>query len=192
MKYFGILFIFLTLIDSIFCSVIEQKIESKIDDTYSEIIEQKIESRADDQDSEIIELNALVCTLDSGMVTFNYYRDKFNEYAKKNNKNISMNLTIISNTNSTYYLGSLGYMIENLLKKETSKYDLFFFDNTYTSDYGPYLLDLTDLIPKEHIDMYDEQIISQIGRYKNKLVALVSLLFIFYNNYNKCVKKFFF
>ncbi|ORY31687.1 hypothetical protein LY90DRAFT_76374 [Neocallimastix californiae] len=65
-------------------------------------------------------------------------------------------------------------MIESLLKK-SSKYDLYFYDNAYTQTYGPYLLDLKQYLPKEHIDIYNSELLSQSCEYENKLVGLVNI-----------------
>jgi len=83
---------------------------------------------------------------------------------------------------------NLGIMVEGLLKKKKSKYDIFFFDNSLTSTYGPYLLDMSKHLEKDHINMYNKHILSQVGYYKDKLVGLVrkkQYIFIFlYDNNN--------
>jgi len=154
MKYIGVLFLLLIYLIS---SSFELEIKSTI------------------ENEQIVELNALVYSLDSGTATFNYYIDSFNEYSKKNNLNIKVKLNLLSNSNTTFFMNNLGYMVESLLKKKKSKYDIFFYDNTFTSSYGPYLLDMSKYLEKDHIDMYNKQILSQIGYYKDKLVGLVRL-----------------
>jgi len=92
---------------------------------------------------------------------------------------------------------NLGIMVEGLLKKKKSKYDIFFFDNSLTSTYGPYLLDMSKHLEKDHINMYNKHILSQVGYYKDKLVGLPATvdfdgLFsntLYLNKYNKTVPK---
>jgi len=119
-----------------------------------------------------VELNALVITLESGSATFDYYVASFNEYAKQNNLNITINLQQITENDSHYSLYNTGYMIENMLKKKNSKYDIYFFDNSYTKDYGPYLLNLEEYIEEDHINMYNQEILSLVARDGEHLVAL--------------------
>jgi len=126
-----------------------------------------------------VELNALVVTFESGSSTFDYYVDTFNKYSKENNLNVKINLEQITEKNPHYTLYNNGYIIENLLKKST-KYDIYFFDNEYTQEYGPYLLNLKDHIEEKHINMYNPEILSVIAYYNEHLVGLVKLtIFIF-------------
>jgi len=84
-------------------------------------------------------------------------------------------------------------MIDNLLQKKTKKYDIFFYYGTYTKRYGKYFINLEDWLPKEHIDMYDPQIISKSCLYNNKVVGLVKyniVLIIFFSKRIIYVKKF--
>jgi len=143
----------------------------------SSSIEQSVNSENDE-----IELNALVITLASGSETFRYYTECFNKYSKENNLNVKLNLEQITDQNSTYSLYNSGYMIETLLKKKKSKYDMFFFDNTYTDQYAPYLLDMKDLLPKDHIEMYNQEVLSLIALKNGRLVAMVRF-FIHFNKY---------
>jgi len=65
-------------------------------------------------------------------------------------------------------------MIETLVKKaKKNKYHFYFYDSTYISNYGPYLLDLSQYLPKDHIDIYNSDILSYTCYYKDKLVGLV-------------------
>ena len=107
--------------------------------------------------------------------------------------------------NFTLSIENSATMIESLLMKKNSKYDIFFYDNSYIYRYYPYLLDLSIDIPEDHINMYDMDIFSQVCMYQDKVVGFVRLqLFIiiiiiiiiiiskglFRNNTKK--KKFFF
>ncbi|OUM57162.1 hypothetical protein PIROE2DRAFT_17922, partial [Piromyces sp. E2] len=138
------------------------------------IINSSIESsiNSNEKNNQNIKLNLIGYSLDSGSASFTYYVNSFNEYSKENNLNITLNFNLISNTNTTFSLDNLGNMIDDLLIKQTTKYDLFFYDNTLTSNYGPHLLNLNKWIPKEHIEMYNQQILSQIAYYGDNLVGI--------------------
>ncbi|OUM63572.1 hypothetical protein PIROE2DRAFT_61201 [Piromyces sp. E2] len=89
---------------------------------------------------------------------------------------VKIKINFISNTNSTLSFNNMALMVENLLKKKDVKYDIIFYDNGLSSIYGPYLLNLDKYLPKEHIDMYNHKILSQIGYYNDYLVGLPSTI----------------
>ncbi|ORX86586.1 hypothetical protein BCR32DRAFT_240855 [Anaeromyces robustus] len=121
--------------------------------------------------SKELELNAFAYTVDFNGIGFKLYVDGFNEYAKDNNLDIHINLNLMTHNNSTISIQNSSLMVESLLKKKKNKYDIYFFDNTYTRQYCSYLLDLNVRLPKEHIEMYDKNILSQVCRCEDKLVA---------------------
>jgi len=111
-----------------------------------------------------------------------YYilENEFNNYAKKENLDITVKITLLTHYNATIYTTrSYGSMVESLLKKHSSKYDIFFYDNTYTSKYSPYLMDLTEYISEEELKEFNPYIISKLCTYQNKLFGLVKLNFFF-------------
>jgi len=74
---------------------------------------------------------------------------------------------------------------------------MLFFNSNYTPQYGKYLLSLDDLIQEDHVNMYNKDILSQIGYYDNHLVAFPIYIqfFVLYSNkkyldrYNKTIPK---
>eukprot|EP00833_Pecoramyces_ruminatium_P004524 jgi/Orpsp1_1/1178556/evm.model.c7180000065824.2 len=74
--------------------------------------------------------------------------------------------------NFTTSIEDSNIMIESLLKKKNNKYDLYFYDNAYSKKYCSYLLDLNKKLPENHIEMFDEYILSQTSRCQNKIVGL--------------------
>jgi len=75
---------------------------------------------------------------------------------------------------STVKANDYGSVIESFLsKKNNAKYDIIFYDNMYTSRYGPYLLDLRELLNETQIEIYDSRILNQSCTYDNHLVGLV-------------------
>jgi len=100
----------------------------------------------------------------------------FNDYAKNNNIDITINIEIYSPSNSTVNADSFGSEIEYILKKKKNKYDIILYDIMYSPRYAPYFVDLSDYIPKEHIDLYSSTVANQTCTYKGKWVGLVSLI----------------
>ncbi|ORY61097.1 periplasmic binding protein-like II [Neocallimastix californiae] len=117
--------------------------------------------------------------------------NKFNEYSIENNLNITLSLNLISKENST--LTDYELAIESLLLKKSKKYDLLYFDNTYTTTLGRYFLNLEDYIPIEHINNYKDGIALQTCYYDNHLIGLpitIDFTVLYYNEkllqkYNK-------
>jgi len=100
--------------------------------------------------------------------------DDFNEYSLKNKLNITVNLKYDLQGSPLEHFKS---MVESLLIKKSPKYDIYFYDNSFTQKYGPYLLDLNGKISEEHIKLYHPDIISGSCMYKNKLVGIVRKTF---------------
>ncbi|ORX52872.1 hypothetical protein BCR32DRAFT_288114 [Anaeromyces robustus] len=120
-----------------------------------------------------ITLNAVAYTFGSDDQLYSSFLKKFNDYSKKNNLNIEINLNLISPVNSSTIIKDYGSMIETVMKKTTNlKYHIYFYDNLYISKYGPYLLNIENYLPKEHIDMYDAKILNSVCKYKDELVGL--------------------
>ncbi|ORX79299.1 periplasmic binding protein-like II [Anaeromyces robustus] len=122
---------------------------------------------------------------------------EFNEYAEKNNLNITVKLNLFSNINSVLSLEDYGSMLESLLEKKSEKYDILFYNNMFIPRIGKYLSDLNDFLPKEHLEMYDSKMKSDFCSYKDKLVGLPITRFynvLYYNSvlinkYNQYVPK---
>eukprot|EP00833_Pecoramyces_ruminatium_P013528 jgi/Orpsp1_1/1187560/evm.model.d7180000058609.1 len=122
--------------------------------------------------SKNIVLNAIALTFEGNLGLYSEIGDEFNNYSIKNNLNITVNVNLMSSLNSTGDVTDFASMIESLLLKKNKKYDLYFYDNFYTSRFGKYLLKLDNYISEEHIAKYNPQVISEACLYKNKLVGL--------------------
>ena len=119
-----------------------------------------------------ITLRALAFTRYTESQPYSTIINQFNKYAKKKNLDISIELNLLTIYNSTFSLNDFGSMVEALFKKK-NKYELYFYDNVYTTKYGKYLLNLKEWIPKNTLDLYDQKIISETCYYNEKLVGLV-------------------
>ncbi|ORX82376.1 periplasmic binding protein-like II [Anaeromyces robustus] len=147
--------------------------------------------------SKEIEINIFGYTIANSGIYFESYIDGFNQYAKENNIDIEVKLSLMTRSNFTASLGNSYLMVESLLKKKNNKYDMYFYDFSFLKKYGPYLLDLKELLPKEHINMYDDNILSSICTYEDKLVGIPSTLSynalyaneILLDKYNKRIPK---
>ncbi|ORX72573.1 hypothetical protein BCR32DRAFT_250021 [Anaeromyces robustus] len=147
--------------------------------------------------SEGIELNVFAYTIDDSGYTYKVYVDGFNQYAKENNIDVKAVLNLMTRNNFTASLENSYLMVESLLKKKNNKYDIYFYDNSYVKKYSPYLLDLKKVIPEEHINMYDENILAQGCKNNDKLVGLpLSVSFnalysnkVLLDKYNKTIPK---
>ncbi|ORY59001.1 periplasmic binding protein-like II [Neocallimastix californiae] len=117
--------------------------------------------------------------------------NSFNKYAEEKNLNITIKLTTLTTFNSTSEINNYGSLVDMFLSKKSDKYDLFFYYASYTKKYGPHFEDLKELLPKEHIDMYDKDIISKSCLYNDKVVGLPISLFVssLYSN-EKLLKKY--
>ncbi|KAL6605335.1 periplasmic binding protein-like II [Neocallimastix californiae] len=110
----------------------------------------------------------------------------FNKFSKENGLNITLHLNLLTPQNMSYTVNNYQSMIENLLYKKSKKYDLIVFDNIYSKKFESYFLDLKDLLPQEHLDLYSEGIAAQTCIFNNKWVALpvTPLYSVLYSNMN--------
>jgi len=60
------------------------------------------------------------------------------------------------------------------LSMDNKKYDIYLYESEYTNIIAPYLIDLNNILPKEHINLYDTKVVSELGTFKNELISLVS------------------
>jgi len=81
-------------------------------------------------------------------------------------------------------------VVESSLIKSinNNKFDIYFYNLRFTDIYGPYLLDLKELLSREHIERYNSKIISDTCFYNGQLVGLVLDSFTNNLNYNQLKK----
>jgi len=98
--------------------------------------------------------------------------------------------------NGTNAINDYGSMVETYLRKKDSKkkiviYDILFYDIVYSHRFGPYLLNLYDILPKDHIDMYHPKVIQESCNFKDKIVGLpVYLDYMYLHSNKKLLKKY--
>jgi len=65
-------------------------------------------------------------------------------------------------------------MIDSLLVKKSTKYDLYFYYYNYSKKYGKHFLNLREYLPEEYIKVFDKKILKEAcSSNDNKLVSLV-------------------
>jgi len=106
--------------------------------------------------------------------------DDFNEYARKNNIDITLKITVFTSANSTVYTDGGKITIESLLENKSDKYDIYFYFYSNVHGYGEHLLDLTGYISPETIELYDSNIFRRTCIINNRLVGFVNIFFILY------------
>jgi len=114
---------------------------------------------------------------------FQSIKQNFNDYAIKNNLNITLNINLFSSKNSTQNINNFHSSIETLIDKKSDKYDLFTFDPIYIRNLYPYFIDLKEWLPSEYIDWFSLNNIDKICTYENKWIGLVSINL----NFNKVI-----
>ncbi|ORX50396.1 periplasmic binding protein-like II [Piromyces finnis] len=119
-----------------------------------------------------ISINIAVYSYLSYAQLHNEMVNEFNKYSKENNLDITLNLTLFSDENTTYAINDFGSTIEYLLKKKSRKYDLYIYDVIYTRKYANYLIDLKEYLPPEHINLYNSKDSQKVSVYNNRLVGL--------------------
>ncbi|ORY54234.1 hypothetical protein LY90DRAFT_507793 [Neocallimastix californiae] len=123
--------------------------------------------------------------------------NKFNNYSKENNLNITLQFNYYSRINSTNNVGDDASQLDILFIRHSPKYDIILYDNIYSRRYGSHLLNLKEWLPNDHINLYSDNILSKTSLYKDKLVGLpvaIDSTVLYYNHellnkYNKTIPK---
>ncbi|ORX85071.1 hypothetical protein BCR32DRAFT_242069 [Anaeromyces robustus] len=144
-----------------------------------------------------ININAFLFSDNDAFTAFSDIVNDFNNYSKINNLNIFVNLNALSKANFTIAHENYEAFLDYLFTKKSNKYDLIVYDNMYKTRYGSHLLDLKNLLPEEHINMYMEGVSNQTCIYNDKLIGLqinIDVNFLYYNKnylkkYNQQVPK---
>ncbi len=65
--------------------------------------------------------------------------------------------------------------------KKSKKYDLYFYYSAYSRRYGDHLINLSEYIPKENLEKFDESILKNTcSSNNNEIVGLVIYIYKFY------------
>jgi ABC-type glycerol-3-phosphate transport system substrate-binding protein len=114
-------------------------------------------------------------------VTFSYsqtdsYLDgiinDFNKYSKSIGDDIYIHKILLCAANTTSFVNDYASTVEDMLRKDSAKYDFYMINTIYTERFGKYITDLKPYVSEETIKNYSNGVTSKIGYYKGKLVAL--------------------
>ncbi|ORX58641.1 periplasmic binding protein-like II [Piromyces finnis] len=103
---------------------------------------------------EKILLNSIVLSSFDNDQIYKTFVSKFNKYAIKHNFDVELSLTQYSNINSSVFIDHHGSALDYLLNKSSQKYDIVFYDIMNSQKYSPYLVDLKEYLPEDHISNY--------------------------------------
>ncbi|ORX78209.1 periplasmic binding protein-like II [Anaeromyces robustus] len=117
-------------------------------------------------------INALAYSQNEEYQIFQSYVEEFNKYSSINNLNITLNLELYTPLNITTYIQDYESMVEILLEKKTTKYDIFIYENFFNAKFSSYFLDLKEWLPKSHMEMYDNTFAKFSSMYNDKWVGL--------------------
>ncbi|ORX80129.1 periplasmic binding protein-like II [Anaeromyces robustus] len=145
--------------------------------------------------SKCVTIDAIAFTYDVSGEVYSFIVNEFNKYSKENNLNVTLKLNLITPSNSTGDINDYGSMVEQLLTKKTTKYDLYFYDNIYSTRFGQHFVSLDKILDKEHINLYNKDVISLSCTYNGEYVGLpitldYSVLYsnlLYLERYNKTV-----
>eukprot|EP00833_Pecoramyces_ruminatium_P014949 jgi/Orpsp1_1/1188981/evm.model.d7180000068652.1 len=87
--------------------------------------------------------------------------DRFNKDITYNSQNITVNLNTFSLNDDIKVINTYDAMMSITLGKKIDSYDLYVYGNQFTSKYSRYFQNLSNFLPKEHVDMYDKNIINR-------------------------------
>ncbi|ORX81334.1 periplasmic binding protein-like II, partial [Anaeromyces robustus] len=163
----------------------------------SAYVKENIKASRNTQNVKSVVLNALAFTENEDVQIYTYVVNDFNNYSKNANLNITINLNLLSPANSTADTVDFFSLMDSYLQKKSTRYDIYFYDLIYTTEFEHYFLNLKEWIPQDHIDMFPYAEKSESFFYNNKLVGLPVYLdytVLYYNDkllkkYNKSVPK---
>jgi len=102
---------------------------------------------------------------------------EFNEYNKI--KNITLELTYLTEVNSSYDIDDYGGMINSLLLKKSPKYDIFVYFDYFNELYSPHFINLKEYLDDDFIGTFLPELVER-ATFNNELKALVYIKNIFF------------
>eukprot|EP00833_Pecoramyces_ruminatium_P011589 jgi/Orpsp1_1/1185621/evm.model.c7180000094654.1 len=98
---------------------------------------------------------------------------EFNKYSRKNNLDITLELTLFNIYNSTItdtedYVSTL----QSLFNKKNEKYDIFNYNIVHIMNLDSYFLNIKEFLSDDEINIYNPKILSSSYHDENKIVGL--------------------
>ncbi|ORX78901.1 periplasmic binding protein-like II [Anaeromyces robustus] len=97
--------------------------------------------------------------------------DDFNEFSKKNNLDITLELTVLTSANSTVLNNGGKTTIQSLLENKSKRYEIYFYSFSGGAQFSDHLLDLNDYISPDITNMYYSDIFNKTCIFDNKLIG---------------------
>jgi len=94
---------------------------------------------------------------------------EFNEYGAS--KNITLEFTFLTEVNSSYDVNDYGAMINSLLYKRSTKYDIFIYFDIFNEVYAPHFIDLKKHLDDHFISTFLPELIER-ATFNNELKAV--------------------
>ncbi|ORX84269.1 hypothetical protein BCR32DRAFT_266405, partial [Anaeromyces robustus] len=127
-----------------------------------------------------IHLNSIVFEYyDLGLYT--QLTKDFNDYSIKNNLNITLELTVFSQTNSTVLTNGDRVTIQTLLANKSKRYDIYLYILTHIPEYGEHLMDLKEYVSPDIIKLYSTEIFNETCYYNDKIPVNFSFSVLYSN-----------
>eukprot|EP00833_Pecoramyces_ruminatium_P015948 jgi/Orpsp1_1/1189980/evm.model.d7180000075904.1 len=103
--------------------------------------------------------NVTINIIGSSILTFGdiyhaFIRDWEKHKKEYDLEHVKLDVTVFSSENTTFDIADYESVVDSLLLKRSKKYDIFTYDPLYIDRYSYNFMDVKDLIPKEHLDLY--------------------------------------
>ncbi|ORX60234.1 periplasmic binding protein-like II [Anaeromyces robustus] len=142
------------------------------------------------------EINFLTYSLDNDNYLEELTND-FNNYAQEKELDIHVNRILISTYKDSTSLSNYNELVEYILQKNSTKYDVFMMSSFYTYKYQGLTSDLRNYISSDVIDNYMNKHVKNLGYFNDKLIGLplyieTSLLYSnkeYLDKYNQTIPK---
>ncbi|ORX81293.1 periplasmic binding protein-like II [Anaeromyces robustus] len=108
-----------------------------------------------------IKLNSIAISYSNEDQFFTSIVNDFNEYAKANKLDIELDIDVHSSNDTLNLSFEYRKLLKELFNNESSKYDIFFYDVTYTNLYISNFLELNNELPNEYFIWYSTGIGSE-------------------------------
>eukprot|EP00833_Pecoramyces_ruminatium_P014442 jgi/Orpsp1_1/1188474/evm.model.d7180000065132.1 len=103
---------------------------------------------------------------------YNALTNDFNQYSKKNNLDIKLEMILFTESNSTTGRDTYSSTIDAYLQKKSNTFDLYVYDPIFTRRFSSHFLDLKEWVEDDHLKLFMDGDAYQLSSYNGKLVSL--------------------
>ncbi|ORX86473.1 periplasmic binding protein-like II [Anaeromyces robustus] len=87
--------------------------------------------------------------------------DEFNRYSKDNNLDIFLEFNFLTENNSTYDVTDYGNVINSLLTKKSTKYDMYIYFDAFNDLFAPHFINLKEYLDDDFINTFPPEFIKR-------------------------------